>query len=289
MNRAARIVPAAAVAALFVFAQDFSSVTIQKLAEGYQFTEGPVWSKDGFLVFSDTPSDRLIKWISGRAAEALRADAHGPSGNAFDSQGRLYTCETRERRVVRADKDKIEVVADRWEGKRLNAPNDIVVSANGHVYFTDPAFGGQDDRRELDFYGVYHVPPKGPMTLVAKPAGRPKGIALSPNGRVLYVGNADEHNVRAYDVARDGATSNERLLISGIAGVPGGICVDLQGNLFVAADGVAIYTPQGRLLHVLEVNHRVSNCSFGGMDSRFLFLTEGSAVYRVHLDAKGAN
>ena len=219
----------------------------------------------------------------------LRGDAHGPGGNAFDTQGRLYTCETRTRRVVRADKGKIEVIADRWQGRRLNAPNDIVVSGAGHVYFTDPAFGGQDDHRELDFYGVYHVPPKGPMTLVAKASGRPKGIALSPNGRVLYVGNSDEHNVRAYDVDRDGGTSNERLLISGIAGVPGGIRVDEQGNLYVAAEGVAIYTPQGRLLRMLEEGRRVSNCAFGEADSKSLFLTEGGEIYRVRLDPKGEN
>ena len=105
------------------------------------------------------------------------------------------------RRVTRTDKNgKIEVLAEQWEGKRLNAPSDLVVSKNDHVYFTDPAFGEQADHRELDFYGVYHIPPKGPMKLVAKPAGRPNGIALSPNGRILYVTNSDERNVRAYDV-----------------------------------------------------------------------------------------
>src|SRR5207244_2746567 len=131
-------------------------------------------------------------------------NAHGPSGNAFDGLGRLYTCETRARRVTRTDKTgRIEVLAERWEGKRLNAPVGIVVSKNGHVYFTDPAFGYQSDQRELDFYGVYHIPLKGPMQVIAKPAGRPHGIAISPNGRVLYVANTDEHNIRAYDLDKN--------------------------------------------------------------------------------------
>src|SRR5262249_8462314 len=160
---------------------------------------GPAWSRDGYLIFSDTPTDRLMKWVPGHQVEVFRNDAHGPSGNAFDAQGRLYTCETRTRRVTRTDKQgAVDVLAERGEGKPLNAPNDLVVSRNGHVYFTDPAFGAQSDGRELDFYGVYHIPPKGPMRLVAKAAGRPNGIALSPNGRALYVVNSDEKNVRAY-------------------------------------------------------------------------------------------
>ena len=239
-------------------------------------------------MFSDTPGDRILKWVPGREPGLLRGDAHGPSGNAFDSDGRLYTCETRGRRVVRSEKDKIQVVAERWEGKRLNGPNDIVVSKNGHVYFTDPAFGSQDDLRELDFYGVYLVPPRGPMTLVAKSAGRPNGIALSPDGRVLYVTDSDEHAVRAYDLNRDGAASNERTLISGIAGAPSGIRVDEQGNLYVAGEGLAIYSSKGRLLLTLVAGQRISNCGFGGADMKWLFLMQGPAVFRATMPAKWA-
>src|SRR5438132_774002 len=149
-------------------AQDFSEIKVERLATNYTFTEGPAWSKDGFLVFSDTPTDRLLRWFPGHEIEVFRSDAHGPAGNAFDAEGRLYTCETRARRVTRTDKKgAVEVLAERWEGKRLNAPNDIVVSKTGHVYFTDPAFGEQSDHRELDFYGVYEIVPKAPMKLVA--------------------------------------------------------------------------------------------------------------------------
>ena len=267
MNRPARTCIAAVLFSFLVSAQNFSEIAFGKLADGYRFTEGPAWSKDGYLIFSDTPGDRLLKWAPGHAPEVFRADAHGPSGNAFDADGRLYTCETRLRRVTRTDKKgKIEVLADQWEGKRLNAPSDIVVSRSGHVYFTDPAFGEQSDHRELDFYGVYHLPPRGPMKLVARPAGRPHGIALSPNGRILYVSNADEHNIRAYDVDRNGDASGERVLVSGIDGVPGGIRVDERGNLYVAAKGIAIYSQEGHPIQVLEMKEQPSNCAFGGPD-----------------------
>ena len=204
--------------------QDFSQVTVEKVAAGFRFTEGPVWAKDGFLLFSDVPSSRILKLAPGGKPETFRENSPGASGNALDSQGRLYTCETRARRLIRADRNgKSEVLAERWEGKLLNGPDNLVVSRSGHVYFTDPAFGYQSDQRELDFYGVYQIPPKGAIKLIAKPAGRPNGIALSEGGRVLYVSNSDEHNIRAYDIDRNGDVLNERVLISGIHGAPGGI------------------------------------------------------------------
>jgi gluconolactonase len=253
------------------------------------YTEGPAWSKDGYLIFSDTPSDRLYKWVPGQEVAVFREKAGGPGGNAFDAEGRLYTCETRARRVTRTDKKgAVEVLAERWEGKRLNAPNDIVVAKNGNAYFTDPAFGSQQDHRELDFYGVYHLPPKGPLKLVAKPAGRPNGVALSPNGRLLYVVNSDERNVRAYDLDKSGEASNERVLIAKTAGVPGGIRTDEKGNLYVAAKGVLVYSAEGKLLHTIELKAPASNCGFGEADGKTLFIATGPEVLRARLDVKGA-
>lgn len=278
-----------ALAAVLLYAQDFSEIRIEHLARGLVYTEGPAWSKDGYLIFSDTPSDRLYKWVPGQEVAVFRENAGGPGGNAFDAEGRLYTCETRTRRVTRTDKKgAVEVLAERWEGKRLNAPNDIVVAKNGNAYFTDPAFGSQQDHRELDFYGVYHLPPKGALKLVAKPAGRPNGVALSPNGRVLYVVNSDERNVRAYDLDKSGEGSNERVLIATTPGVPGGIRTDEKGNLYVAARGVAVYSAEGKLLHTIELKAPAANCGFGEPDGRTLFITTGPEVLRARLDVKGA-
>ena len=289
MGRAIAVCGLSLVAFAAGFCQDFSEIKVERLASDYTYTEGPAWSKEGYLIFSDTPTDRLLKWVPGRPIEVFRASANGPSGNAFDAEGRLYTCETRARRVTRTNRTgAVEVLADRWEGKRFNAPNDIVVSKTGHVYFTDPAFGEQSDRRELDFYGVYHIPPKGPLKLVGKPAGRPNGIALAPNGRTLYVLNSDERNLRAYDVDKNGEVSNERVLVSGLTAVPGGVRTDEKGNLYIAGNSVAIYTPDGKLLHTIPLRGRASNCGFGEIDMKTLFVTMGGIVERMRFEAKGA-
>jgi gluconolactonase len=257
---------------------------VEKVAHGFRFTEGPVWSREGYLLFSDIPSGRIMKQTPDGATEVYRADSNGAAGNAFDAQGRLYTCETRARRVTRADKKgRMEVLAERWDGKRFNAPNDIAVSKSGHAYFTDPAFGNQQDSRELDFYGVYHIAPKGGLSIVAKPAGRPNGIALSPNGRILYVANSDERNIRAYDLDREGEPSNERIAVAHVDGIPDGIRAGENGNLYVAAKGVAVYSPEGKLLMTIPVAETPSNCAFGDADLQTLYITARTSLYRVRL------
>ncbi len=285
MKRGAAI----ALFSLALFAQDFSEITFDQLAKGLGFAEGPAWSRDGYLIFSDTPADKLWKWVPGSPVAVFRDKANGPSGNAFDAEGRLYTCETRARRVTRTDrKGAVEVIAERFEGKRLNAPNDVVVSRNGHVYFTDPAFGSQAEHRELDFYGVYHIPSKGAIKLVAKPSGRPNGVALSPNGRILYVVNSDERNVRAYDLDRSGEASNERVVVAKVAGVPGGIRTDEKGNLYVAGKAIYVYSPEGKPAHTIQLSAPAANCAFGEVDGRTLFIAAGPEIYRARLPLKGA-
>jgi gluconolactonase len=273
--------------ALPVFAQAFPELKFERLSQGYRFTEGAAWSKEGgYLIFSDTAGDRLMKWTPGSQVAIYRTDAHGPAGNAFDAQGRLYTCETRTRRVTRTEKNgKIEVVAETFEGKHLNAPLQIVVAHSGHAYFTDPAFGEQSDHRDLDFHGVYHLPPKGPMTLVAKYTSRPRGIALSPNGRTLYVSNADDHNIRSWDIDRNGDASGERVLADKIAGAPAGIAVDDKGNVWLAAKGVVVYSPEGKQVHSIDLHDVVSSLTFGEADFKTLFLTARALVIRARPDA----
>lgn len=269
--------------------QDFSHISVEKVDAGFRFTEGPVWSREGFLLFSDVPNNQIRKLVPGERSTVFREDSHGANGNTFDAQGRLYSCESKTRRVVRMDKKgKIEVIAEKWEGKRLNAPNDIVVRKDGHIYFTDPAFGDQADMRELAFYGVYHITPKGEISLIAKAAGRPNGIAFSPNGRILYVANSDDRNVRAYDVDRNGAVSNERVVVSKVDGVPDGIRLDEKGNIYVTAKGVAVYTPDGKPLHTIEISETPANCAFGDADFQTLYITARTSLYRVRLNVKGS-
>ena len=269
-------------------AQDFSNIKVEKVAAGFTFAEGPAWSREGFLVFSDVPANKLIKWTPGEGASVLRTDANGASGNTYDAQGRLYSCETASRRVVRQDKKgRIEVLAGKWEGKRLNAPNDIVVRKDGEVYFTDPAFGSQQDARELDFYGVFHISHKGAMEVAAKWKTRPNGIALSPSGHVLYVADSDRRSVLAYDLDKAGSASGERVLISGIAGVPNGLRVDEKGNVYVAAKDIGVYTSAGKLIIEIPMADGPSNIAFGDADFGTLYITARTSVYRVRLDVKG--
>jgi gluconolactonase len=285
-----RIGVAAAIFALSAPAQDFSKITIETIGKNLQFTEGPVWSKDGFMIFSDTVAGKIWKWAPGSEAVTFREPSNGASGNAFDTQGRLYTCETHTRRVTRTNmKDgRVDVLADQWDGKKLNAPCDLAVSKSDHVYFTDPAFGGQQDHRELDFYGVYHIPPKGQMKLAAKWTTRPNGIALAPNGRTLYVSAPDEHSIRAYDLDKEGDASNERVFAAKIDGVPGGMRTDEKGNLYVAANGIQVFHPDGKLAATIPVHERPSNCAFGGPDGMTFFITARGNLYRTKVDVKGS-
>lgn len=262
---------------------------MDKFATGYVFTDGPVWSRDGYLIFSEVPSNQLLELKPGVPLSIYRAKSNGAAGNTFDAQGRLYTCETHARRITRTDKKgNVEVLADRWQNKRLNAPNDIVVRRDGHIYFTDPAFGNQQDARELDFYGVFHISPRGEVDPIAKPKGRPNGVALSPNGRILYVSNSDEHNLRAYDLDHNGAASNERVLVAGIDAVPNGIRVDEKGNIYLAANRIEVYTPEGKPLGAIEVSETPSNCAFGDADFQGLYITARTSLYHVRLTVKGS-
>jgi gluconolactonase len=272
-----------------MWAQQDAGLEIERVAAAFRFTEGPAWSREGFLLFSDIPNNQIMKYVTGDKPAVFRENSNGAVGNAFDAQGRFYTCESHTRRVVRTDKKgEMQVLAEKWEGKRLNAPNDIAVRRDGHAYFTDPAFGAQADARELDFYGVFHISPKGDLRVVAKPEGRPNGIAFSANGHVLYVTNSDEHSVRAYDVDHNGDVSNERVVISGVDGVPDGIRVDEKGNLYVAASRLWIYDAQGKPMANLDVPEKPSNCTFGDSDLRTLYITARTGLYRARCEVKGA-
>jgi gluconolactonase len=278
-------------------AQDFSKVQVESLASGFQFLEGPAWSaRESLLYFSDIPKNQTYRFnpvvIDPRRPNlpaVFRADSGGACGNAFDAKGNLYTCESHNRRVTRTDiKGKVEVLADQWQGKKLNAPNDIVVRHDGHVYFTDPAFGSQADKRELDFYGVYHITPKGELNVIAKPTGRPNGITLTADGKTLYVSDSDNHRILAYTLDHNGEASDERVAISGIDGVPDGVRTDSNGNLYVAASNLLVFDSAGKPLAKFQFSHKPSNCAFGGAGLDTLFVTAHGGLYRLQVNVKGS-
>ena len=253
------------------------------------FADGPVWSLEDFLLFSDTVTDKQDKFTPGKGVSEIGSRAGGTAGNAYDEKGNLYTCEFRERRVTRTARNgKVEVIAERFEGKRLNAPNDVVVRRDGNVYFTDPAFGNQEDTRELDFNGVFRVTTRGQIEAVAKWKTRPNGLALSPNGRMLYVSDSDGQSIHAFDLDRGGAASNERVVVSKIPGAPAGLRTDEMGNIYVAAKDVLVYSPEGTLVRSIELAETPSNLAFGDPDFSTLYVTARTSVYRIRLGVKGA-
>ena len=274
-------------AALTLSAQDFSKLQVEQVATGFSGGEGPVWSRQGYLIFSDYGADRIYKYVPGKAPEVFREDSHGANGNTMDRQGRLYSCEYKSRRVTRTDKNgRVEVFVEKFEGKRFNAPNDIVVRRDGHVYFTDPLFTPLD-QRDLDFYGVFHVTPKGEIEALARMKTRPNGITLSPDGKILYVANSDERNIRAYDLDRNGKASKERIAVADLPGGPDGIRTDAKGNLYVTARGVVVYSPDGKLLGKITTPVNPRNLAFGDRDLRTLYMV-GNAIFRVRLDTPGS-
>lgn len=268
-------------------AQDFANLKIEQIATGFLGGEGSVWSRQGFLLFSDYETNRIYKYVPGKSPEVYREESNGANGNTMDRQGRLYTCEYRSRRVTRTDRNgRVEVLADRFEGKRFNAPNDIVVRRDGHIYFSDPLYTPLD-HRDLDFFGVYHMTPKGQLEAISKTQTRPNGITLSPDGKILYVSDTDQKIIRGYDLDSQGRASNERTVIANLEAGADGIRTDRKGNLYLAAHGVLIYSPEGKLLGKIQPPVNPRNLAFGDKDFRTLYMI-GNTLFRVRLDIAGS-
>jgi len=264
-------------------------------------------SYETFLIFSDIPNNAIMRWDAksgsklflkpaGYTGNDPRGGESGSNGLTLDRKGRLILCQHGDRRVARLDsslrdpKPNYVTLADRYEGKRLNSPNDAVVDRKGAIYFTDPPYGllkGMDDpKKELDFQGVYRLNPNGKLTLLTKELERPNGIALSPDEKTLYVANSHEQRpiIAAFDLKPDGSLGEMRVFFdaSRLAGRPGacdGLTVDMDGNVFATIPGgVGIFSPDGKQLGTLATGDRTANCEFG--DST-LFICANHRLLRI--------
>jgi gluconolactonase len=266
---------------------------VEKVAGGFQFTEGPVWNPAGFLLFSDIPANQIVKFVPGAAPAVFRTPSGNSNGLTYDRSGRLLMCEHSNRRVTRLEPDgTLTVLAASYDGKMLNSPNDIVVRSEGTIYFTDPPFGiPEGQKKELPFQGVYKIAPDGKLTLLVQDFDRPNGIALSPDEKTLYVDDSVRLHVRAFDVAADGSISNGRVLAelkSQRPGVPDGLKVDRQGNLYVTgAGGVWVFDKAGKHLGTIVLSELPANCAWGDKDFRTLYLTARTGLYKIRLKIPG--
>jgi gluconolactonase len=284
---------------------------IEKLAEGFEFIEGPVWSRDGYLLFSDPNRNVIHRWSPEGQVSIFRAKSgysgadvgryHQPGSNglAFDREGRLTICEHGNRRVTRLERNGVvSVLADRYQGKRLNSPNDLVYKSDGSLYFTDPPFGlpkvYDDPAKELPYSGVFRLA-DGNLQLVGKDLIGPNGLAFSPDEKYLYVDNWDlkKKVVMRYEVGMDGALANGRVFFD-MGGAPGeealdGLKVDRQGNLYVSGPGgVWILSSTGRHLGTIRGPELPANFAWGDEDGRTLYMTTRTGLYRLRLGVAGS-
>jgi gluconolactonase len=288
---------------------------VETLATGIAWAEGPVWRKDGrYLLFSDAPHNTIWKWKDGEGLTVFMRPAGytmpdppgremGSNGLTLDAEGRLVMADHGNRQIARVDDSTFTktVLASRYEGKRLNSPNDLVYRANGDLYFTDPPYGlrgvDQSPLKELPFSGVYLLRKDGTLTLLLRDLKYPNGVALSPDGKTLYVAVSDGARpvVLAYDIEPDGTVANERTIFNtsalnaaGRRGAPDGIKVDRAGNLFVAAaSGVLVLSPTGKHLGSIITGQQTANCAFGD-DGSTLYMAANDRLMRVRLKTRGA-
>src|SRR5438067_3502506 len=252
---------------------------VKRIATNFKFTEGPVWDRaGGFWIFSDIPANILYKCTTAAEIEIFRSPSGESNGNAIDREGRLVSCEHANRRVSRTEKDgTVVTLAERWEGKRFNSPNDLAIKSDGSIYFTDPDYGTpKDQRRELDFCGVYRIAPDGKLSLLVKDFVKPNGIAFSPDEKRLYINDSDvsQRIMRVFDVQPDGTLANSRVFAevkSPRGGVPDGMKVDPHGNVYTSGGvGVWVFGPDGHRVGIIEVPQVPANLCFGGADKKTL-------------------
>ena len=268
---------------------------VEKLASGFKFIEGPVWTnaEGGYLIFSDIPANQLIKWTAGNGATVFRPSSNGTNGNTRDGQGRLVSAEHIARRISRTAQDgSVVTVVDKFDGKSFNSPNDIVVSSQGLVWFTDPDYGlpqGQKKEQEGNF--VYRVDPASKqITAVSRDFDKPNGLCFSPDEKKLYIADSGKpHHIRVFDVKEDGNLERGKVFCTIDRGGPDGIRCDADGRIWSSAgDGVHVFATDGSLLGKILVPETPANLCFGGADGKTLFITARSSLYRIATNVVGA-
>ena len=274
---------------------------VKQIATGFDWVEGPVWFGDaGCLLFSDIPNNRILRWTPGAGITTFRQPSNYANGHTRDRQGRLVSCEHGARRVTRTELDgAVTVIADSYQGKRLNSPNDVVVTSDGAIWFSDPHYGIMTDyegfraAEELPC-NVYRVDPSGSIAAVLTDFACPNGLAFSPDERRLYVADtgrmhsADPQHIRAFDVDDDWRLSGGAVFHKIEPGCADGIRVDSDGNLWSsAADGVHCLAPDGHLMGKILVPETVSNICFGGRAKHQLYITATTSLYTVTLNRNG--
>ncbi|HCQ04140.1 MAG TPA: gluconolactonase [Candidatus Latescibacteria bacterium] len=265
----------------------------ERLATGFQFTEGPVWMADGYLLFSDIPANIMYKWTPESGAEVWREPSGNSNGLTRNSDDLLLACEHGDRRVSRTNPDgTVETIAGAYQGNRLNSPNDLVVKSDGEIYFTDPPYGIQPEEKEQPHNGVYRILTDGSLELMATDFERPNGLAFSPDESILYIDDSYFRHLRAFDVREDGTLENSRIICDmdhPQPGSPDGLKVDEEGHIYVTgATGVWVFEPDGELLGVIAPPERPANCAWGDEDRKSLYLTAQTSLYRIRTTVAGS-
>jgi len=287
---------------------------IEVLATGFEWSEGAVWDRsDSSVLFSDIPRNSVMRWRenvgttlflqpAGYTGATDYGKEPGSNGLGFDTKGRLISCEHGDRRIsMLTTGGGKRTLADNYNGKRLNSPNDLAIKSNGDIYFTDPPYGlperWEDSRRELDFCGVYRISKEdGSLTLLTKEMTRPNGIAFSPDEKTLYVAQSDPRAAiwKAFPVNEDGTLGESRMFYDATAevgkakGLPDGLKVDKQGNVWATGPGgVHVFSPEGKLLGRIETGEATANCAWGGADGSTLYLTADMYLARIKTSTVG--
>jgi gluconolactonase len=269
-----------------------------KLASGFQFTEGPAWNGDDHcLYFSDIPADTIFRYSENEEVQVFRKPSHYANGLAFDSQGRLVTCEHETRRVTRSSATRVEIIADHYQGKRLNSPNDVIVAHDNSILFTDPLYGlreglGGPGVQELDFQGLYRVPPNSyEPILMVDDFEAPNGLALSPDESCLYVNDTVLRHIRKFKVDEEWKLIGGEVLIEIKAegeGKPDGMKLDAQGNIYCTGPrGVWVCSQEGSALGRILLPEKASNLAWGDSHRRTLFITASTSIYQISVLVQG--